>query len=91
MEKSKKPTVQQIESHHFNLDMMDLEFDAVLHVALLQVKNGTARPFYEFKDGIEDADHLTHITIKTNDGDIIYDQDFELEKAILKQVDRQDN
>lgn len=71
--------------------MMELEFDAVLHAALLQVRNGAARPFYEFKDGIEDTDHLTHITIKTNDGTIIYDQDFELENAIIKQTDSRDN
>ncbi len=86
-----KPTPQQIESHQFNLDMIDLEFDAALKSALLKIKDGTARAFYTFRDGIEDEHHLTHITITPDDNEILYDQDFMLEEMVRRAYSREDN
>jgi hypothetical protein len=79
------------ESHPFNLESIRAEFDAVLETALAKVSEGKATARYEFRDNIRDGEHLKHITITEADGTILYDEDFILEDAYLRQIDRQDN
>ncbi len=88
---SDKPTPRQVESQRFNLESIHDQFDAALDAAMERVDKGLAKVEYQFRDGIKDSRHLKHIRVTDVDGTILYDQDFELEDAIIKQVDSQDN
>ena len=88
---SEKQTHRQVESQRLNLESIHNQFDAALDAAMERVNKGLAKVEYQFRDGIQDGRHLEHIRVTDVDGTILYDQDFELEDAVIRQVDSQDN
>ena len=90
-EKTDKPTPREVESQQLDVESIHDQFDAALDAAMEQVDKGLAKVEYTFRDGIKDGRHLQHIRVTELDGTILYDQDFELEDAVIRQVDSQDN